>query len=86
MLSQQMSHPRLIRPCKFEKQLQHRHHQRMSVTQQYRCQRRIGGAPRQTEGQHRLAISISRTQPEVMGMFEHCQGFTAIQLHGELGR
>ena len=82
---EQMAHARLLGPRQFEEQLQHRDHQRMAIFQRHRPDRAIGRAPGQTKRQQRLAIALERRQPQVVGMFEHRQRFTAIELHGELG-
>jgi len=81
-----VAHAGLIGPGQFKEQLQNRHHQCMPLRQRHGGQWRVlRRAACQAECQQRLAIGVERRQPQVVMMLEHRQGFTAVQLHGELG-
>ncbi|MNE36528.1 hypothetical protein D3C80_1303410 [compost metagenome] len=86
MFGQQMAHSGLVRSREFQKQLQHGHHQAMSIAQQYRADGCVDRTPGKTEDQQCLAVALNRAQPQVMWMLEHRQAFTAIEQHSELGR
>ena len=85
MFGQQMAHSGLVGPRQFQKQLQHGHHQACPSPSNTAPTGVSDGTPGQTEGQQCLAVALNRAQPQVMGMLEHRQAFTAIELHSELG-
>ena len=80
-----MAHPRLLGARQFKEQLKDRDHQRVPVGQRNRTGGAVRRASRQTEREPSFTVLFKRREPQVMGMFEHRQVFTAIKLHGELG-
>ena len=60
-------------------------HQRHDLLGVYHAQRLITWATRQAKGQSGWRAGQG-AEPDIVGVFEHRQGFAAVQLQGELGR
>ena len=82
-MRQQVTHARLFRSGKFEEQQQELAYQFDRLRHLHSRQWRVAGAAGQTQQQVGFILG---SQPQVMGVFAHGQGFTTVQLQGELGR